>query len=66
MKPKPSELLAAAGRAVPDVIAPRLRVLFCAINPSLYSGSDILEFIEAKLFLKALAKANVEAPCPST
>jgi TDG/mug DNA glycosylase family protein len=38
MKPTPSDLLAAAGRAVPDVIAPKLRVLFCGINPSLYSG----------------------------
>jgi double-stranded uracil-DNA glycosylase len=30
---------AAAGRAVPDLIAPRLRVLFCGINPGLYSGA---------------------------
>jgi len=32
-------VLAAAGRTVPDVIAPRLRVLFCGINPGLYSGA---------------------------
>jgi TDG/mug DNA glycosylase family protein len=34
-----AELLAAAGRTVPDVIAPGLRVLFCGINPGLYSGA---------------------------
>jgi TDG/mug DNA glycosylase family protein len=32
-------VLAAAGRTVPDVIAPGLRVLFCGINPGLYSGA---------------------------
>jgi TDG/mug DNA glycosylase family protein len=37
--PTREELLAAAGRGVPDVIAPNLRVLFCGINPGLYSGA---------------------------
>jgi len=37
--PTRAEVLAAAGRTVPDVIAPRLRVLFCGINPGLYSGA---------------------------
>jgi TDG/mug DNA glycosylase family protein len=37
--PTREELLAAAGRGVPDVIAPGLRVLFCGINPGLYSGA---------------------------
>jgi mismatch-specific thymine-DNA glycosylase len=32
-------LLAARGKTVPDVIAPHLRVLFCGINPGLYSGA---------------------------
>jgi TDG/mug DNA glycosylase family protein len=32
------ELLTAAGRNVPDVIAPGLEVLFCGINPGLYSA----------------------------
>ena len=27
------------GRSIPDVIAPGLRILFCGINPSLYSGA---------------------------
>lgn len=33
------DLLAAAGRLVPDVIAPGLAVLFCGINPGLYSAA---------------------------
>src|SRR5213596_3094904 len=35
--PTRAEVLAAAGRTVPDVIAHGLRVLFCGINPGLYS-----------------------------
>ena len=38
-RPSPEELAAAYGRSIPDVIAPDLRVLFCGINPSLYSGA---------------------------
>ena len=37
-RPTKEELLAAAGKTVPDLIAPGLRVLFCGINPSLYSA----------------------------
>ena len=37
-KPTQEELLAAEDSTVPDVIAPNLKVLFCGINPSLYSG----------------------------
>ncbi|MDP9792157.1 TDG/mug DNA glycosylase family protein [Catenuloplanes nepalensis] len=33
-----AELEAAADRIIPDVIAPGLRVLFCGINPGLYSA----------------------------
>jgi len=33
------QLLTAAGRRIPDVIAPGLDVLFCGINPSLYSAA---------------------------
>jgi double-stranded uracil-DNA glycosylase len=36
-RPTRAELSAAVGRTMPDVIAPGLRVLFCGINPSLYS-----------------------------
>ncbi|WP_280421791.1 G/U mismatch-specific DNA glycosylase [Nocardia carnea] len=38
-RPTPAELAAAEGRTVPDVIAPDLRVLFCGINPGLWSGA---------------------------
>jgi TDG/mug DNA glycosylase family protein len=38
-KPTRAEILAAAGRTVPDVIARGLRVLFCGINPGLYTAA---------------------------
>ena len=37
--PTRAELLAYEGRTLPDVIAPGLRVLFCGINPGLYSAA---------------------------
>jgi TDG/mug DNA glycosylase family protein len=37
-RPTRAELLAAADRTIRDVIAPGLRVLFCGINPGLYSA----------------------------
>ena len=36
--PTRAELLAFEGRTLPDVIAPGLRVLFCGINPGLYTA----------------------------
>lgn len=38
-RPSRADLAAAAGRAVPDVTAPGLRVLFSGINPGLYSAA---------------------------
>jgi TDG/mug DNA glycosylase family protein len=38
-RPTPAEIAAARGRPVPDILAPDLRVLFCGINPSLYSAA---------------------------
>lgn len=38
-RPTKAELLAARNKTVPDVIAPRLKVLFVGINPGLYSGA---------------------------
>src|SRR5919199_3362315 len=38
-KPTREEILAAAGRSVPDLLAKNLLVLFCGINPSLYSAA---------------------------
>jgi double-stranded uracil-DNA glycosylase len=37
-KPSRADLLAAQDKTVRDVIAPNLRVLFCGINPGLYSA----------------------------
>jgi double-stranded uracil-DNA glycosylase len=38
-RPTPAALQAAQGSELPDLIAPALRVLFCGINPSLYSAA---------------------------
>ena len=38
-KPGKADLLAAVDKMVPDVIASGLRVLFCGINPGLYSAA---------------------------
>lgn len=38
-KPSRADLLAAKNKTVRDVIAPGLHVLFCGINPGLYSGA---------------------------
>lgn len=37
-KPTQADLLAAADKTIVDVIGPGLRVLFCGINPGLYSA----------------------------
>jgi len=38
-RPTAADLAAARDRTIPDVIAPGLRVLFCGINPGLYSAA---------------------------
>ena len=38
-RPSPANLAAAHGRTIPDVIAPDLAVLFCGINPGLWSAA---------------------------
>jgi TDG/mug DNA glycosylase family protein len=38
-KPTREQLGGAHGKTVPDLIAPNLRVLFCGINPGLYSAA---------------------------
>ena len=38
-KPTRQQLIAAAGKTLPDVIGPNLRVLFCGINPGLYTAA---------------------------
>lgn len=37
-RPTREELLACDGKHIPDVVAPGLRVLFCGINPGLYTA----------------------------
>jgi double-stranded uracil-DNA glycosylase len=37
-KPTKDEIQAAIGKTVADIIAPDLQILFCGINPSLYSA----------------------------
>ncbi len=37
-RPSKADLLASANKTVPDVIAPGLQMLFCGINPGLYSA----------------------------
>jgi double-stranded uracil-DNA glycosylase len=38
-RPTRADLLASRDKTLRDVIAPKLRVLFCGINPGLYSGA---------------------------
>src|SRR5579884_2162268 len=38
-RPTRAEIAAAVGKTLPDVIAPNLRVLFCGINPGLYTAA---------------------------
>src|SRR5947207_12407747 len=38
-KPTKQQLIDSAGKTLPDVIAPNLRVLFCGINPGLYTAA---------------------------
>jgi double-stranded uracil-DNA glycosylase len=39
LKPTKEDLAAAEGKTLPDVIAPDLDVLFCGINPGLYTAA---------------------------
>jgi double-stranded uracil-DNA glycosylase len=54
-RPTPADLRAAAGQSIPDLIAPNLDVLFCGINPGLYSAATGLHFARpGNRFWKAL------------
>lgn len=58
-RPAKAELLSARGKRVPDVIAPRLKVLFVGINPGLYSGAVGHHFARpGNRFWPALYKAG--------
>ena len=39
IRPTRADLVAAHGRTIPDVLAPGLRVVFCGINPGLWSAA---------------------------
>ncbi len=43
-RPTAEELKQAEGKTIPDSIRPGLSVLFCGINPGLYSGATGLHF----------------------
>ncbi len=43
-KPTLADLRAAVGRSIPDLVAPGLDVLFCGINPGLYSAATGCHF----------------------
>jgi TDG/mug DNA glycosylase family protein len=58
-RPTKEDLEAAAGRTVPDVLGPGLRVLFCGINPGLWSGATGHHFARpGNRFWPALAGAG--------
>jgi TDG/mug DNA glycosylase family protein len=58
-RPTPADLAAAAGRRVPDVLAPGLRVLFCGINPGLWSAAVGHHFARpGNRFWKALHRSG--------
>ena len=58
-RPTRDELQAARGKSIPDVVAPRLDVLFVGINPSLWSGAVGLHFARpGNRFWRALHQAG--------
>ena len=59
-RPTKEQVAAAYGKRVADVIAPGLDVLFCGINPGLYSGATGHHFARpGNRFWKALAGAGL-------
>ena len=65
-KPTKAQLLAAYRKRLPDVIAPRLKVLFVGINPGLYSGAVGHHFARpGNRFWPALHKAGFTEQQPS-
>lgn len=59
-RPTRADLLAAHGKTLRDVIRPGLRVLFCGINPSLYSAAVGQHFARpGNRFWPALHRAGI-------
>jgi double-stranded uracil-DNA glycosylase len=58
-KPTKEQVRAARGKSVPDIIAPGLKVLFCGINPGLYTAAVGHHFARpGNRFWPALHKAG--------
>jgi TDG/mug DNA glycosylase family protein len=58
-KPSKEDLLKAGDRTTPDLIAPNLKVLFCGINPGLYSAATGHNFARpGNRFWKVLHRAD--------
>jgi TDG/mug DNA glycosylase family protein len=58
-RPSRAELRAAAGKGLRDVVAPDLKVLFCGINPGLYSAATGFHFARpGNRFWPALHRAG--------
>jgi TDG/mug DNA glycosylase family protein len=58
-RPTRAEIEAARDRTIEDVVAPDLRVLFCGINPGLYSGATGWHFARpGNRFWKVLHEAG--------
>jgi TDG/mug DNA glycosylase family protein len=58
-RPTQAQVAAAYGRTVPDLIGPGLKVLFCGINPSLYSAATRHHFARpGNRFWPALHRAG--------
>jgi len=61
-RPNREQLVAARGRTVADVVRPELDVLFCGINPGLYSGAVGHHFARpGNRFWKALHRSGFTA-----
>ena len=61
--PTTADLAAAHGRTIDDVVAPGLRVLFCGINPGLYSAATNHHFARpGNRFWPALHRSGF-TPC---
>jgi len=59
VRPTAADLRAAFGKSIPDLVGPALDVLFCGINPGLYSAATGLHFARpGNRFWRALHEAG--------
>ena len=65
-RPTLVQLRAAAGKSIRDVIAPGLDVLFCGINPGLYSAATGCHFAAARQpLLAGASRRGLDAAAPA-